>query len=115
MLPSAAAAQKGLLDVPNAAAGTKEGRQESGVDEVSPYSRLSLGVHVAARTQESANQRGGTIPRKAPAPKTASSKKNQEAVADFLEGGDLKVEVSLNAKAKRVPRGPLEKPMSAMA
>ena len=114
MLPSAVTTQKGLLDVPNPAAGTKESRQESVADDVSMYSRLSLGA-LGVKTQESANPRVGTIPRKAPAPKAASSKKNQEAVADFLEGGDLKVEVSLNAKAKRVPRGPLEKPMSAMA
>ena len=59
------------------------------------YSRLSLGA-LGMKTQESVNPRN--VQRKAAAPKTASTKKNLDPVADFLEGGDLKVEISLNTK-----------------
>ena len=77
------------------------------------YSRLSLGA-LGMKTQESVNPRN--VPRKVTAPKTASTKKNLDPVADFLEGGDLKVEISLNTKVKSVPRKlPEKKPQSAMA
>ena len=109
------ATQKGHLPLPDPTPllATRESRQESVGDDVSTQSRLSLGALGLKAQESSVPARHG--PRKpAAGTRTASTRKGQDPVAEFLEGGDLKVEIALH-KDRPGPRGGAAKPMSALA